>query len=165
MAQVPYFSILTLTCHFKVKMLTFYLINEYLVNSDRYRTYHYCHKNRKSYLLSNCAIANFVHFDIELHFQGQENINVNFWETVRASAKLCDMRLTEFDVCRRMAPCECCISGPWPRFINANISEIWKVNSSELVRASTKMFDVTFTVFYICHRMMQLQMLHCMILT
>ena len=76
-----YFFTLTLTFIFKNKLLAFYLICEYLVNSW---TCEWCEPGHTSllpsnikshiltYLPSNGAIANDVHRDLDLHFEGQQ---------------------------------------------------------------------------------------------
>ena len=41
-------------------------------------------------------IANVVHHDLDLHFHGQPFLNVNFSQTVRASAKVRNTTLYRF---------------------------------------------------------------------
>ena len=57
---------------------------------------------------SNGAIANVVHHDLDLYFQGHivslNHIILHIWKTVRASEQCSSTTLMEFDTSHRMVP-------------------------------------------------------------
>ena len=56
------------------------------------------------YFPMNCATANAVHDDPDLHFRGHEFGNVNISKTVSANEKCSIMTFIEVEICHRMGP-------------------------------------------------------------
>ena len=100
MAPDPFFN--SLTFIFKVRVLAFFLICKYLVNSERSKKYYYFH------LIGSWTFASEWHHIkcsmtcLDLHFQDHEFWNVNISKVVRAGEKCSRMTLTEVDICHRM---------------------------------------------------------------
>ena len=70
-AQVLFFS-LTLTFIFKIKLLAFYLICEYLVNSERESEHYYCHQIESHEFAIRRRRREAIHCDLDFYFSSHE---------------------------------------------------------------------------------------------
>ena len=72
MAQVQFFYSLTLIFIFKVKIVAFFLICEYLVNGEKDQMLQLSSDRKSSIFHPIGATANAVRHDFDQHFQGRE---------------------------------------------------------------------------------------------
>ena len=113
---------------------------------------------RFRYLPLNDNIAKTILHDRDLLLEGEKfEMLISLRQIAKKMHGIVAYHYVDFNICNRMKHCKNCIPWPRPTFWR---SKIWNVNISEMVRASAKMYRMTFLDFDIFYRMASLRELY-----